>query len=246
MLTDRRQIILRALIEEYILRAIPVASKTLVDNYDLSVSSATVRNDLNFLENSGYIMQPHTSAGRIPTEFGYREFVDQIINGFEESQETEEPVESERVSEIRKSADEVDNLLDQLSIELARLTDCLSVISPKKESGQNVHIAKRGISSMLKQPEFRDSSNILPIMEILEDDSILFDTLQASATSNAVTVRIGHENESKNLSGVSVITAQFGTGKNGGVVAVIGPTRMNYAEVIKAVTMAQNVLDDID
>lgn len=245
MLTDRRQIILRALIEEYIMRAIPVASKTLVDNYDLSVSSATVRNDLNFLENSGYIMQPHTSAGRIPTEFGYREFVDQIINSFEEDSEEEE-LETERVSEIRKSADEVDSLLDKLSIELARLTDCLSVISPNKESGQNVHIAKRGISSMLKQPEFRDTANILPLMEILEDDTILFDTLQASSTGNEISVRIGHENKSENLSGVSVITAQFGAGQNGGIVAVIGPTRMNYADVIKAVTMAQNVLDDID
>lgn len=78
MLSDRRQIVLRALIEEYIARALPVGSRTLVERYNLGISSATVRNELSLLEEMGYLAQPHTSAGRIPTDFGYRAFVDEI------------------------------------------------------------------------------------------------------------------------------------------------------------------------
>ena len=89
MLSDRRQIVLRALIEEYIARALPVGSRTLVERYNLGISSATVRNELSLLEEMGYLAQPHTSAGRIPTDFGYRAFVDELL-----SQETSEEEES--------------------------------------------------------------------------------------------------------------------------------------------------------
>lgn len=243
MLSDRRQIILRALIEEYIDCAMPVGSKTLVDNYDIHVSSATVRNDLSYLEDVGYIMQPHTSAGRIPTEAGYREFVDRVLDEFEDDEKTSDYVEIEE--QVRKSASEIDELLDSLSKELAKLTSCLSVISPKTTADSNSHITKRGISSIMRQPEFRDSSALLPVMEIFEDDSVLFRTLSATSGDEEIAVHIGHENESNNLSGVSVVSATFGRLEDGGVVAVIGPTRMNYENVIKAVSMAQNILNDL-
>ena len=68
MLSDRRQRVLCALIEEYVARAMPVGSRTLTERYHLGVSSATVRNDLSALEGAGFITQPHTSAGRIPTD----------------------------------------------------------------------------------------------------------------------------------------------------------------------------------
>ena len=243
MLTDRRQIILRALIEEYIDCAMPVGSKTLVDNYDINVSSATVRNDLSYLEDVGFIMQPHTSAGRIPTEAGYRAFVDRYLDEFTDSENTQDFEEIE--SEIKKSADEIDALLDSLSKELAKLTSCLSVITPKTDDNNHAHISKRGISSMMKQPEFRDSMTLLPIMEILEDDTVLFRTLSSSQTEGELTVHIGHENKSQNLNGVSVVSATFGEVEGRGVVAVIGPTRMNYENVIKAVSMAQSILNDL-
>ena len=243
MLSNRRQIILRALIQEYIDCATPVASKTLVDNYDIHASSATVRNDLSYLEDIGFIMQPHTSAGRIPTEAGYREFVDKYIDEFEDLEKSDdfEAIQSE----IRNSADEIDSLLDKLSKEIARLTSCLSIISPVNNESKHSHISKRGISSILRQPEFRDSSSLLPIMEILEDDTILFKTLNNSSDNEGLTVHIGHENRSESLSGVSVVSATFGEVNNGGVVAVIGPTRMNYENVIKAVKIAQNILDEL-
>src|SRR3546814_8075294 len=78
MLDDRKAAILRAVVEEYIDTAQPVGSAHVVKAADVKVSSATVRNDMATLENEGYLRQPHTSAGRIPTEKGYRFFVDHL------------------------------------------------------------------------------------------------------------------------------------------------------------------------
>ena len=81
LLGDRRAQILRALVSYYVTSGEPVGSKTLVDRYRLGVSAATVRNELAALEDAGLIYQPHTSAGRIPTDAGYRFFVDRFAGG---------------------------------------------------------------------------------------------------------------------------------------------------------------------
>ncbi|MGA0010688.1 MAG: heat-inducible transcriptional repressor HrcA [Candidatus Nanopelagicales bacterium] len=78
MLEDRRLAVLRAIVEDYVSTREPVGSKALVERHSLGVSSATVRNDMAVLEEEGYIAQPHTSAGRIPTDLGYRAFVDRL------------------------------------------------------------------------------------------------------------------------------------------------------------------------
>jgi heat-inducible transcriptional repressor len=79
MLSDRRRMVLAAVVREYVRSAQPVASRQLVDRYDLNVSPATVRNELSVLEESGLLYQAHVSAGRIPTESGYRAFVDAFL-----------------------------------------------------------------------------------------------------------------------------------------------------------------------
>lgn len=78
MLEDRRLAVLRAIVEDYVSTREPVGSKSLVERHALGVSSATIRNDMAVLEDEGYIAQPHTSAGRIPTDLGYRAFVDRL------------------------------------------------------------------------------------------------------------------------------------------------------------------------
>ncbi|BBZ54977.1 heat-inducible transcriptional repressor HrcA [Mycolicibacterium mucogenicum] len=75
---DRRFEVLRAIVADFVSTKEPIGSKTLVERHNLGVSSATVRNDMAVLEAEGYITQPHTSSGRVPTEKGYREFVDRI------------------------------------------------------------------------------------------------------------------------------------------------------------------------
>lgn len=78
MLEDRRLAVLRAIVEDYVSTGEPVGSKALVERHSLGVSSATIRNDMAALEDEGFIAQPHTSAGRVPTDLGYRAFVDRL------------------------------------------------------------------------------------------------------------------------------------------------------------------------
>ena len=334
VLSDRRQRVLSALIEEYVARALPVGSRTLVERYKLGVSSATVRNELSLLEEAGYIIQPHTSAGRIPTDSGYRAFVDELIS----SGALEEVDEFDKIiNELQTSASELDDLLEQTSATLSRLTDCLSIVLAPSimsmqikqislvslsdhqvlivvvtDDGQvldrhldfiesidcedlmrvqnilNARLAgeafasgdvdqipeifettqdgltqilleevlacvheskaakthRLGISSLLKKPEFSRSQALLPIIELLEDDTVLFHIFENDFNDQRNLVKIGSENTADNLSGVSVVAGQYGRGERAGVVAVIGPTRMDYSKVIKAVHAAQHVLHD--
>ena len=78
-LTERQQTVLRLVVQQYIQTAIPVSSKSITQDYRLGVSPATVRNEMAVLEELGYLMHPHTSAGRIPTEAGYRYFVEKLM-----------------------------------------------------------------------------------------------------------------------------------------------------------------------
>src|SRR6202000_146716 len=75
---ERRFEVLRAIVADFVATKEPIGSKSLVDRHNLGVSSATVRNDMAVLEAEGYLTQPHTSSGRVPTEKGYREFVDRL------------------------------------------------------------------------------------------------------------------------------------------------------------------------
>jgi heat-inducible transcriptional repressor len=82
-LTERQEHILRLMVRSYVETGLPVGSQTLVENFGLKVSSATVRNELSVLDDLGYLQQLHTSAGRIPTEEGYRYFVQRLVGEFE-------------------------------------------------------------------------------------------------------------------------------------------------------------------
>lgn len=243
MLSDRRQRVLRALIEEYVSHAMPVGSKTIAEQYHLGVSSATVRNELSALEEAGYITQPHTSAGRIPTDAGYREFVDDLLQTSDLSAEMRDSMESK----MRASADALDNLMKQVSEELTRLTDCLSIVGCMNDGAAETSLAKKerlGLSSLMRKPEFQESSSLLPLMEILEDDTVYFKAFdEAASASDGFAVRIGRENEDSNLVCVSVVAGLYGYGDSQGVVAVIGPKRMDYGNVIGAVRAAQSILN---
>ena len=332
MLSDRRQIVLRALIEEYIARALPVGSRTLVERYNLGISSATVRNELSLLEEMGYLAQPHTSAGRIPTDFGYRAFVDELL-----SESDPDNGEEALARELRESASDLDDLMDRTSQALARFTDCMTLLVPPRilsvdirlvnlvlltpqrlltvivtEDGQvfdrqmdlprdysqdeigktqealnNILVGTSlsstsgelplgasgvhddlfrmvmaeilaclkdqnaikahplGISHLLGKPEFSDSSCLMPVLEELEGDTMLLRVFNDAAASEEPVVRIGHENDSEALSSVSLIANRFGEAEHSGLILIVGPTRMDYSQVLKAVRAARNVLKDL-
>ncbi|MCC2592681.1 heat-inducible transcriptional repressor HrcA [Tessaracoccus sp. OS52] len=123
MLDDRKLAVLRAIVTDYVDRREPVGSKALVDRHQLDVSSATVRNDMAVLEEEGYIMQPHTSAGRIPTDKGYRLFVDRLAGIKPLS-----PAERRAISTFLSGAMDMDDLVTRTVRLLAQLTRQVAIV----------------------------------------------------------------------------------------------------------------------
>ncbi len=128
MASDLRETVLRAIIEDYITRAVPVASSAIVERYGLSVSPATIRNDMAFLEQEGYIIHPHRSAGSIPTDKAYRYYVELI------GEEIELPrIEQYLVDQIPQEVkEELERWLRTVAALLARLVRNLVVITTPK------------------------------------------------------------------------------------------------------------------
>lgn len=124
-LEDRKASILRAIVEEYVASAQPVGSSTIVQTRALGVSAATVRNDMGALERDGYVVQPHTSAGRIPTDKGYRYFVDHHLSA---ASALPTPQRRAVADFFASSARVIDDLLHETSQLLARLTSHAAVV----------------------------------------------------------------------------------------------------------------------
>ena len=123
MLSERRRQVLSALVEEYVNSAHPVGSKALVERYELRCSPATVRNELAILEETGHVFQPHTSSGRVPTDNGYRAFVDGLLVGQDETADS--PAET---GPSTLAAAELDDVMRETSSLLTRLTSCMAVV----------------------------------------------------------------------------------------------------------------------
>ena len=120
MLDERKLSVLRAIVEDYVDTREPVGSRALVDRHQLGVSPATVRNDMAALEEEGFIAQPHTSAGRVPTDAGYRFFVDRLLVA---------PVRRERTLELSLVRGEVDAAMRATTETLSQVTNLLALVT---------------------------------------------------------------------------------------------------------------------
>jgi heat-inducible transcriptional repressor len=123
MSEDRRLAVLRAIVEDYVHTREPVGSKALVERHSLGVSPATIRNDMAALEDEGYIAQPHTSAGRVPTDKGYRLFVDRLTTVKPLS-----PPERRAIQTLLDGAVDLDDVVDRTVRLLAQLTRQVAVV----------------------------------------------------------------------------------------------------------------------
>lgn len=123
MLDARKLQVLQAIVQDYVATREPVASKTLVERYRLGVSSATVRNDMAVLEDEGYITQPHTSAGRVPTDQGYRLFVDQLMQ-----LRSLTPAESRAIGRMLEGAVDIDDVMKRTVRLLSHMTNQVALI----------------------------------------------------------------------------------------------------------------------
>lgn len=234
-MTERQQQILSAIIEQYAEVASPVGSNLLAKVFN--VSSATIRAEMAELEREGYIAQPHTSAGRVPTDKGYRLYV----NNLSESGPLTATIQANRgeraltarVQRAGMPEQTIRNAVDTL----VELTHNLGIAT----IGNQLYMS--GLSNLFGQPEFIQSGQVQAVAGLLDN---LEPWLREAAPNQPLSVYIGRENPIGRAAGCSLIISRFRSPfSDRSYIGTLGPTRQSYKDVMALVRHAGEELEEV-
>lgn len=233
MMSERQSQILKAIVEQYAEVASPVGSNLLAKVF--SVSSATIRAEMAELERLGFITQPHTSAGRIPTDKGYRFYVNELSENQLGSlpERRAEKALATRVQEGGVPERIIRNAVDTL----VQLTHNLGLAT----IGNQLYIS--GLSNLFGQPEFVGGQQVRQVAELLDN---LEPWLRETSPNQPLNVYIGRENPIGRSAGASLIIGRFrSTFSDHSYIGVLGPTRQQYRDVMHLVRRAGQELEEV-
>lgn len=234
-MTERQAKILAAIIEQYAEVASPVGSVMLAKLF--GVSSATIRSEMARLEEMGMVAQPHTSAGRIPTDLGYRFYV----NALTEAQNGEVPQldRGTRAIEARVNTHgkHADRAIRSAVDSLVELTHNLGLAT----IGDELYLS--GIGNLFSQPEFMSGTHAQSVARLLDN---LEPWLREAAPNEPLNVYIGAENPIGKTSGASLIISRFRSPySDRSYIGVLGPTRQSYGRVMRLVRHTGAMLEEV-
>jgi len=232
IMTERQQKILSAIVEQYAEVAVPVGSSLLAKAFN--VSSATIRAEMAELERLGYIHQPHTSAGRVPTDKGYRFYVNRL---------TETPMSIDEGRGVRaltarvQHAGAPERMIRNAVDTLVELTHNLGLAT----IGNQLYIS--GLSNLFGQPEFVGGVNVQQVAQLLDN---LEPWLREAAPNEPLSVYIGQENPVGRAAGCTLIISRFRSPfSDRSYIGTLGPTRQSYRDVMHLVSRAGQELEEM-
>jgi heat-inducible transcriptional repressor len=229
-MTERQQKILSAIIEQYAEVASPVGSTLLAKLFN--VSSATIRAEMAELEHLGFISQPHTSAGRIPTDRGYRFYVNSLHQDDELLPRRAEKALTARVQQAGAPERMIRNAVDTL-VELTHNLGLATI-------GNQLYIS--GLGNLFGQPEFIGGAQVQQVASLLDN---LEPWLREAAPNKPLSVYIGSENPIGRTAGVSLIICRFRSPfSDRSYIGTLGPTRQSYRDVMNLVARAGQELEE--
>ena len=223
----RKELILNTIIQEHIKTGTPVGSGIIAEKYKLGISPATIRNEMASLEEDGFITQPHTSAGRIPTEKAYRLFLDSL-----RPDNAEFKNDFLNLKNILKAKDEV-------SFKEAAKVMALVSGNAVFWAFHRHNLYYTGISNLFQQPEFRELDVIYDISAVIDRIDEIVDEMY-EGTKPGLSTLIGTKNPFGDL--CSTVLAKYKWGERTGLFGVIGPMRMDYK---KNIALVKYVFDEI-
>ena len=256
---NRSDLIFKCIVEQYVETTVPVGSRVVSKIYDGNLSPATIRNVMVDLEEDGLIQQPYTSAGRIPTERGYRYYVDRLMGQCEVSDEVEAPNWQdwvEGVSDIEEAAERISRVLadrtGNAGLTLLRNVHRVSKLNQKR-SETETHTGRvsdrlywEGSSNIFEQPEFQQVDRISSFLKAFEFHDSLVDFLTRSMRENQTHIHIGSEVDCDGLHDIAVVIKEYKLdGETIGCLAVMGPTRMKYSQTVRVVDEMARAMTDI-
>ncbi len=230
-MTERQEKILAAIIEQYAEVASPVGSSLLAKVFN--VSSATIRAEMAQLEEAGYITQPHTSAGRVPTDKGYRYYVNNLTGEQVPTMERRaERALSARVHHGGMPERTIRNAVDTL-VELTHNLGLATI-------GNQLYMS--GLSNLFGQPEFMNAGQVQQVARLLDN---LEPWLREAAPNEPLSVYIGRENPIGRGAGCSLIISRFRSPfSDRSYIGILGPTRQSYRDVMGLVHKAGEALEE--
>jgi transcriptional regulator of heat shock response len=238
-LSERKQKILNAIIRDFQHTAEPVGSRTISRSYLYDLSPATIRNEMADLEEEGFIIQPHTSAGRIPTDRGYRFYVDRLMRAIHPSHREEEIVKST----FHHKSLNLDEILHQTARLLSHALDYSAIVV---NLGSHRRIFSAGTVNLLHQPEFRNLEKMQKILELFEEEELLAEIVEKYSAPDEVTIHIGSENKIKEVRACSLVVSSFEIDHEvAGGIGLIGPTRMYYSKATSLVDYVAKELSSV-
>lgn len=235
-MTERQRQILAAIIEQHAEIAAPVGSVMLAKLF--GVSSATIRSEMARLEEMGLIEQPHTSAGRVPTDAGYRFYV----NSLNEAQANEPQLLVDRSARaiearVQTHSDRADRAIRSAVDSLVELTQNMGIAT----IGDELYMS--GIGNLFSQPEFLQGDHAQAVARLLDN---LEPWLREAAPNEPLNVFIGSENPIGKTSGATLIISRFRSPySDNSYIGVIGSTRQSYAKVMRLVRHAGAMLEEV-
>jgi len=230
-MTSRQKQLLSAIVEQYAEVASPVGSSLLAKVF--GVSSATIRAEMAELERAGYIAQPHTSAGRVPTDKGYRFYVNDLAGQAVAPESRSERALSARVQHAGLPDRTIRNAVDTL-VELTHNLGMATI-------GQQLYMS--GLSNLFGQPEFMQKGQVQQVAQLLDN---LEPWLREAAPNEPLSVYIGQENPIGRAAGCSLIISKFRSPfSDQSYIGVLGPTRQSYRDVMSLVAHAGKELEEV-
>ncbi len=243
-ITPRQVILLTSIIEEYIQTAEPVSSKLLEKSGFFGLKSATIRAEMNDLEERGYLTHLYTSSGRVPTDRGYRYYVDNLVS-------------VKRKAKSEKNRKEIKNAIAaagydprQINKNVAQILSELSgnlVITGVLEEDD---FFKVGLSSLFEMPEFREFNKTFQLTSFFDEFEDLFAKLEedffGGSPADEPKVFIGRENPARGIRDETVMFAKYNLPRNyTGSMTMVGPTRMDYQKNIGLVRYTTDELNKL-
>ncbi|MFA6427020.1 MAG: hypothetical protein WCW16_01035 [Candidatus Magasanikbacteria bacterium] len=223
----RKENILKSVVESYIDTAEPVGSKFLVEKGGIDASGATVRNDMRDLEEEGFLTHPHTSAGRIPTEMGYQYYVDHVMKEKAVQKKVQEDITALCGLDTDKN-----KILKSIGKYVADVAHNAVIIAFSRDS-----VYYTGMSHLFAQPEFQDMAYMVNVSTLFDHCEERIEQVYDLVHTIEPNIFIG----TKNPLGILASTV-VGKIDNESLFAILGPTRMNYAENFSFIDYIQKTL----
>jgi len=237
-LDTRRKRALQAIVEVYIETASPVSSQAIAQRLRWRVSAATVRNMMAEFDQQGLVWQPHTSAGRIPTDRGYRYYIDSLLEPEQLSLRERELIQSQYPS----AGEAFDELLREILLILSNFSGYTALaFSPLTKD--RLYVER--VSYILEYPEFQDTQKLQPVLKTFERRQPLLEIMKEDLSADGVKVHIGKENPYQDIQECSLVVSNFKIkNRNMGALGIIGPRRMSYPKVISTVSYMAHTFNE--